>query len=69
MTCSRPQCCSKRSGCSIRGVGSEPSCPIGIVPLFETIEDLQGGADTLLATLDIPIYRCDRPFPVVTVKK
>ena len=39
------------------GVGSEPSCPIGIVPLFETIEDLQGGADTLLATLDIPIYR------------
>ncbi|MGG7099709.1 phosphoenolpyruvate carboxylase [Rhodococcus sp. 24CO] len=39
------------------GVGGEPSCPIGIVPLFETIEDLQGGAATLLATLDIPIYR------------
>ena len=39
------------------GVGGDPSCPIGIVPLFETIEDLQGGAATLLATLDIPIYR------------
>ncbi|OYD70008.1 phosphoenolpyruvate carboxylase [Rhodococcus sp. OK302] len=39
------------------GVGGAPSCPIGIVPLFETIEDLQGGAATLLATLDIPIYR------------
>lgn len=39
------------------GVGGEPACPIGIVPLFETIEDLQGGAATLLATLDIPIYR------------
>ena len=50
------------------GVGSEPSCPIGIVPLFETIEDLQGGADTLLATLDIrSIVRSS--VPVVTVKK
>ncbi|MCJ0902381.1 phosphoenolpyruvate carboxylase [Rhodococcus sp. ARC_M6] len=39
------------------GVGGAPSCPVGIVPLFETIEDLQGGAATLLATLDIPIYR------------
>mgnify|MGYP002652167104 CR=1 FL=1 len=28
---------------------------VRIVPLFETIEDLQQGAETLLAALDIPI--------------
>ncbi|TJZ78328.1 phosphoenolpyruvate carboxylase [Rhodococcus oryzae] len=37
--------------------GSAPSCPVGIVPLFETIEDLQGGAATLTAVLDVPVYR------------
>ncbi|QBJ98380.1 phosphoenolpyruvate carboxylase [Rhodococcus sp. ABRD24] len=34
-----------------------PTCPVGIVPLFETIEDLQNGAATLSATLDVPVYR------------
>lgn len=30
---------------------------VRIVPLFETIEDLQQGADTLLAVLELPFYR------------
>ncbi|MGW5524569.1 phosphoenolpyruvate carboxylase [Gordonia sp. NPDC003950] len=30
---------------------------VRIVPLFETIEDLQQGAETLLAVLDLPFYR------------
>ncbi|MFR9753585.1 phosphoenolpyruvate carboxylase [Nocardia sp. 004] len=34
-----------------------PSCSVGIVPLFETIEDLGAGAATLSAALDIPVYR------------
>ncbi|WP_066903734.1 phosphoenolpyruvate carboxylase [Millisia brevis] len=34
-----------------------PSSPVGVVPLFETIEDLQGGATTLLAALEVPEYR------------
>ncbi|ORJ96184.1 phosphoenolpyruvate carboxylase [Prescottella equi] len=34
-----------------------PRCPVGIVPLFETIEDLRHGAETLTATLDVPLYR------------
>ena len=33
------------------------SSSVRIVPLFETIEDLQQGAETLLAALDIPLYR------------
>lgn len=33
-----------------------PHCPTGIVPLFETIEDLAAGAATLAAALDIPVY-------------
>ncbi|MFW0794623.1 phosphoenolpyruvate carboxylase [Gordonia sp. CPCC 205515] len=33
------------------------SSTVRIVPLFETIEDLQQGAETLLAALDIPLYR------------
>ncbi|TXG91103.1 phosphoenolpyruvate carboxylase [Rhodococcus rhodnii] len=36
---------------------TEPSCPVGIVPLFETIDDLAGGASTLEAALRIPLYR------------
>ncbi|AFU00597.1 phosphoenolpyruvate carboxylase [Nocardia brasiliensis] len=34
-----------------------PSCAVGIVPLFETIEDLAAGAATLSAALDVPVYR------------
>ncbi|WP_305094952.1 phosphoenolpyruvate carboxylase [Prescottella sp. R16] len=34
-----------------------PRCPVGIVPLFETIDDLRGGAGILTAALDVPIYR------------
>ncbi len=31
--------------------------PVGIVPLFETIDDLQRGASILEAVLDLPVYR------------
>ncbi|MEV0252459.1 phosphoenolpyruvate carboxylase [Nocardia sp. NPDC050712] len=34
-----------------------PSCTVGIVPLFETIEDLGAGAATLSAALEVPVYR------------
>ncbi|MBF6340482.1 phosphoenolpyruvate carboxylase [Nocardia abscessus] len=34
-----------------------PSCPVGIVPLFETIEDLGAGAATLSAALEVQVYR------------
>jgi phosphoenolpyruvate carboxylase len=34
-----------------------PTSSVRVVPLFETIEDLQQGAATLLAALDIPLYR------------
>ena len=34
-----------------------PSSPVGIVPLFETIDDLQRGASILEAALDLPVYR------------
>jgi phosphoenolpyruvate carboxylase len=37
--------------------GSEPGSPVGIVPLFETIDDLQRGASILEAVLDLPVYR------------
>ena len=37
--------------------GSAPTSTVGVVPLFETIEDLQQGANTLVATLDVPVYR------------
>lgn len=37
--------------------GSSPTSTVGVVPLFETIEDLQRGAATLVATLDVPVYR------------
>ncbi|WP_225729552.1 MULTISPECIES: phosphoenolpyruvate carboxylase [unclassified Nocardia] len=39
------------------GPDASPSCPVGIVPLFETIEDLRAGAATLAATLEVPVYR------------
>jgi phosphoenolpyruvate carboxylase len=37
--------------------GSEPYCPVGIVPLFETIDDLQRGSSILEAVLELPVYR------------
>lgn len=35
----------------------QPYCPVGISPLFETIDDLRNGATILQATLDLPLYR------------
>jgi phosphoenolpyruvate carboxylase len=35
----------------------QPYCPVGIVPLFETIDDLQRGASILQAALGLPLYR------------
>ncbi|MDT5009266.1 MAG: phosphoenolpyruvate carboxylase [Mycobacterium sp.] len=35
----------------------DPSSPVRIVPLFETIDDLQRGASILEAALDLPVYR------------
>jgi phosphoenolpyruvate carboxylase len=37
--------------------GDDPYCPVGIVPLFETIDDLRRGASILEAALDLPVYR------------
>lgn len=37
--------------------GGQPYAPVGIVPLFETIDDLQGGSAILEAALDVPLYR------------
>jgi phosphoenolpyruvate carboxylase len=37
--------------------GEQPYCPVGIVPLFETIDDLQRGASIMDALLAIPLYR------------
>jgi len=34
-----------------------PRSTVGIVPLFETIDDLQRGASILEAALDLPVYR------------
>ncbi|SEH81581.1 Phosphoenolpyruvate carboxylase, type 1 [Mycolicibacterium rutilum] len=36
---------------------SEHYAPVGIVPLFETIDDLQHGASILEAALGLPVYR------------
>lgn len=36
--------------------GEHPYAPVGIVPLFETIDDLQRGAAILEAALDVPVY-------------
>ena len=35
----------------------ESYCPVGIVPLFETIDDLHRGASILEAALDLPVYQ------------
>ena len=37
--------------------GPEPYCPVGISPLFETIDDLHNGATILHAMLELPLYR------------
>ncbi|HWH66413.1 MAG TPA: phosphoenolpyruvate carboxylase, partial [Gaiellales bacterium] len=37
--------------------GDQPYCPVGIVPLFETIDDLQRGAEIMEEVLDLPLYR------------
>ena len=37
--------------------GPRPYAPVGIVPLFETIDDLQRGAAIFEAVLDVPLYR------------
>ncbi|HYB39229.1 MAG TPA: phosphoenolpyruvate carboxylase [Mycobacterium sp.] len=37
--------------------GPHPYCPVGIVPLFETIDDLSNGASILRAMLELPLYR------------
>jgi phosphoenolpyruvate carboxylase len=37
--------------------GEHPYSPVGIVPLFETIDDLQRGSAILEAVLDLPLYR------------
>jgi phosphoenolpyruvate carboxylase len=37
--------------------GSDVYAPVGIVPLFETIDDLQRGSSILEAVLDLPLYR------------
>jgi phosphoenolpyruvate carboxylase len=34
-----------------------PTCPVGISPLFETIDDLKNAGTTLTAMLDQPLYR------------
>ena len=36
---------------------THPYCPVGIVPLFETIDDLRRGASILEAALDLPVYQ------------
>ncbi|ADG97103.1 Phosphoenolpyruvate carboxylase [Segniliparus rotundus DSM 44985] len=48
----------KEAGVYDPGAGAEPpSCPINVIPLFETIEDLRQSAATLVATLSVPLYR------------
>ena len=37
--------------------GPQPYCPVGISPLFETIDDLHNGAVILNAMLELPLYR------------
>lgn len=37
--------------------GERPYSPVGVVPLFETIDDLQRGSAILEAILEIPTYR------------
>src|SRR5271165_4263805 len=41
----------------LEAAGAQTKSPVGIVPLFETIDDLQRGASILEAALDLPVYR------------
>ena len=41
----------------VAGVAPAPYAPVSIVPLFETIDDLQRGSSILEAALDLPLYR------------
>ena len=41
----------------LEAAGAQTTSPVGIVPLFETIDDLQRGASILEAALDLPVYR------------
>jgi phosphoenolpyruvate carboxylase len=44
--------------CGLLDASSDaPYCPVGIVPLFETIDDLRRGASILEAALDLPAYQ------------
>ena len=38
-------------------LGEEGACPVALVPLFETIEDLRNGPDIMQALFEIPAYR------------
>ena len=37
--------------------GPQPYCPVGISPLFETIDDLRNGSAIVQSMLDLPLYR------------
>lgn len=37
--------------------GDQPYCPVGVVPLFETIDDLQRGSEIMDSVLGLPLYR------------
>jgi phosphoenolpyruvate carboxylase len=47
----------KEVGLLDAGADGGPACPIGISPLFETIDDLQAAGATLAAMFDQPLYR------------
>jgi phosphoenolpyruvate carboxylase len=47
----------KEAGLLDPGAEDGPVCPVGISPLFETIEDLQNAGTTLSAVLEQPVYR------------
>lgn len=47
----------KEAGLLDGSPAAAPYAPVGIVPLFETIDDLQRGASIMEAVLDLPLYR------------
>ena len=47
----------KEAGLLDPGAEGGPTCPVGISPLFETIDDLRAAGTTLDAVLDQPLYR------------
>ena len=56
-TCSRRRVLLKEAGLLGCLRADTPYAPVGIVPLFETIDDLQRGSSILGAVLDLPLYR------------